>query len=322
MKITILGAGAYALALAHIINTNNHEVTVWSKIKDEVEEIKKTRKSNKLPDYIVPNSIKISNNLEKSVENCDLIVIAIPSTFFSSTIKELQPFYKNQPICIATKGIEQSSCEFMSNIVKNILNTNNIAVISGPSFARDIINNIPSALSLAFENNLEDLIKNAFENKFTKLNTSNDIIGIEICGAIKNVFALGAGMIEGMNLPISTLSFYITEVLNSTKELIIKLGGKEETILTYAGCGDIILSCTSNKSRNFSLGKMIGENKSTNEINEFIKNNTIEGLYTIESIKKILDIRNIKLPLIDKIYEIINTKSNPDELVKFLTVGK
>ena len=192
-------------------------------------------------------------------------------------------------------------------------------VISGGTFAEDIINMVPIGFSLASRSNYtRNIITKAMANDYVKIRHTRDIIGTEICGSIKNVIAIASGMLDGMGYPISTSTMFITESLHDIKALIKALGGNKKTILSFAGFGDILLTCTSTKSRNYTLGKLIGEGKSKEEINNYIKNTTIEGLYTLYSIKKLLRNKKIKMPIINLIYDIIVNEKEPSNLTKFL----
>ena len=320
MKVTILGAGAYGLALATMVNENNHDITIWTKMDSELKELKeKHTNSRVLPDFILPNNLKYTNDLQEAVKDTELIIIAVPAGFVDNVSKELNKYYKNQPICIASKGIEQDTCLFVDDVVKKYIKTDNIAVISGPSFAVDIIKKVPIGLSLATKDEeTEKVVIKALQNKYLKLRVTDDIIGIEVCGSVKNIIAIAAGMIDGMELPESTQAMFITEALHDMKEIIKALDGNKNTILSFAGFGDLLLTATSIKSRNFRFGKMIGE-KTPNEIIEQYKaNTTIEGLYTLKSIYKLLDNKKVNIPIINLIYDIIFNNESPEELKDFL----
>ena len=320
MKVTILGSGAYGLALALMVNENNHDITIWTKLDSELKELKENHTNNRvLPDFILPNNFKYTNNLKQAIKNSDLIIIAVPAGFVDSVSKELSDYYENQPICIASKGIEQDTCLFVDDVVKKYIKTDKIAVISGPSFAIDIIKKVPIGLSLATKDrDTEDIVINALQNNYLKLRTTDDIIGIEICGSVKNIIAIAAGMIDGMGLPESTQAMFITESLHDIKELIKALGGNKNTILSFAGFGDLLLTATSIKSRNFRFGKMIGENTPKELIEEYKNNTTIEGLYTLKSIYKLLDNKKVNIPIINLIYNIIFNDKDPNEIKEFL----
>lgn len=319
MKIGILGTGAYGMALASIFEYNKCNVMMWTNSKDEMELLLRDRKSDKI-DYDIPESIGISTNLKDVVCGSDIIVIAVPAKFVGTVCAQAHEYFKKgQTICIASKGIEQDTCLFLYDVVRNNINTNDIAVISGGTFAVDIVKRVPVGLTLATKSSMaSEMIMKAMENDYVKLRPTEDIIGTEICGAIKNVIAIASGMLDGMGYPESTSTMFITESLHDIKELIKALGGDSKTILSFAGFGDLLLTCTSVKSRNYTLGKIIGENRPREEIDKYIETTTIEGLYTLKSIKMLLKNKKIKMPIINLIYDIIIDKKDPSELVRFL----
>lgn len=319
MKIGILGAGAYGMAMASVFDNNGHKIKIWSNSEEEVNLLLTNHKSNKI-DYIIPDDFVITTDMKLVVMDADIIVIAVPSEFVRNVCMELNKYFKEeQIICIASKGIENNSCLFMDDVVRQCIKTDNIAVISGGTFAEDMVKEVPVGLTLATKSKLAgDMMLKAMENDYVKIQITDDIIGTEICGSIKNVFAIAAGMLEGMKYPESTKSLFMTEVIKDIKFLIKSLGGKEETILSFAGIGDILLTCSSSKSRNYTLGKMIGEERERQEIKKYIDSSTIEGLYTLNSIKKLLKDKEIEMPIIDLISDIIMGKKNLIELNNFL----
>lgn len=320
MKVTILGTGAYGLALANMFNQNKNDITLWTRFKDEKEQIEKENKTKTLPNINLSKNFNYSCDMKEAINDSTLIVIAVPAGAVNDVSKELAKYYKKeQHICIASKGIEQNSCLFVADVLKKYIKTKNLAVISGGTFAIDMFKNCPLGLSLATKNKeTEKVLKESLQNDLLKLRTTNDIIGIEICGSIKNVIAIASGMLDGMGYPESTSCMFITESLNDIKNLIKALGGSKKTILSFAGFGDLLLTCTSTKSRNYTLGKMIGEKRKKEEIDDYINNTTIEGLYTLKSIYKLLKRKKVKMPIIDLIYNIIFKNKDPQELAKFL----
>ena len=320
MKIAILGPGAYGLSLAAMFHKNNCDISMWSKFKEEIENLKKERTSPKLPNYFIPKEIKFTTNMEACVKDADLIVIAVPAGHVDTVALELKKYYKSsQHLCIASKGIEQDTCLFVHDVIDKYIKTKKLAVISGPSFAIDIVSGYPIGLSLGTTNSsTEQILKSTLQNKHLKLRTTKDITGIEICGSIKNVIAIAAGILDGLGANESTQAMFITESLHDIKGLIKALGGDKNTILSFAGFGDLLLTCTSIKSRNFTYGKMIGENRDKKEIANYVKNTTIEGLYTLESIYSLINNKKVDMPIIDLIYDIIFNNKKPEELLNFL----
>lgn len=319
MKICILGSGAYGSALAVILNENKNKVFLWSPFKKEIETFKEHREPLKLPGVKLAEDIVITNDIEEAAMDADFVVLAIPTAFVRGTLKKIKKYVKNKPICIASKGIEQDTCAFVNEIISEELGTNNIAVISGPSFAIDVANRVPVGLTLACKSKeTTDMIYGAFSNSHFKLRICSDIIGTEVCGAIKNVIAIAAGMLSGMKMPESTSAMLITESVHDIKDLIKGLGGDGDTISSFAGFGDLLLTATSTKSRNFSFGMLVGSGASKEDIDDYINNTTIEGLYTLTSIKELLTSINTKMPIVDLLYDIIYGDKMAKDLIKFL----
>ena len=322
MKVTILGTGAYGLALSKVLVENKNEVTMWTTFEIEKKELLETKKSSKLDGFILDDNIVITTNLEESVKDSKLIVIAIPTAFVTSVCKDLKKYIKSeQHICIASKGIEQDTCLFVHDMVKKQIKTKNIGAISGPSFAVDLVKEVPVGLAVASKSKLTlNIIREAFCNNHFKLYPTNDIIGIEVCGAVKNIIAIASGMIDGMGYPISTQALLITQSLHDIRSLIHFLGGSKQTILSFAGFGDILLTCTSSKSRNYTFGKLIGSNASKEIIDDYKNKITVEGLYTLKSIHKLIKNKKIDIPTINIIYDIVFKDENIDKLIEYLMI--
>lgn len=319
MKIGILGSGAYGLALSSILINNKHEVFIWTHSDEEKEMLIKTRKSPKLDSYTIPDNMVITNDLEETIKDKDLIVIAVPAFAFESTVKEMSKYIlKKQAVLIATKGIQQDTCLFLNDVFLKYCK-NSLAIISGPTFAVDIVKESPVGFSLATKHKTTEMIvRKCFENNKTKFRRSKDILGVEICGSIKNVMAIASGMLEGMGVTDSTRALFLTESMNDIKELINALGGKKKTILGFAGFGDILMTCTSKNSRNFSFGYLIGKGATEEEINNYLKSTTVEGMYTLKSIHKLVRRKKVKMPIINLIHNIIIGKKDKSEILEFL----
>lgn len=321
MNITILGTGAYGLALSSMFLENNCNVTMWTNSDEEKERLENDKCNKKvLPDYNICSKIKITVNLREAINDANLIVIAIPVKFINSVVLDFKDYYKKeQHICIASKGIEQDSCLFIANIVNKYIKTNKICVISGGTFAIDMIKKVPLGLTLASNSKATiNIMKQTLQNQYLKLVVTNDILGVEMYGAIKNIIAIASGIIDGMGYPESTKCMFITNALNDTVNLIHKMGGNKKTILTYAGIGDLFLTCSSVKSRNYSFGRMVGENVDKNVINNYIMDTTIEGLYTLKSIYKLVNEKKLSIPLIDILYDIIYCNKDVKMLDEYL----
>ena len=323
MKIAMIGVGAYSTALTMMLSKKeNNKIMMWTENPEIVEQSKhETRILEKIfPELELPFNVDVTNSFEEALDGASLIFIAVAAKYVDDVCKSMKPFYnKKIPICIASKGIEETTGSFLSDIVKNELETENISVLSGPTFAIDMINNEPIALALAGTNEKTiQIVKENLANDTLKLRECNDLIGIQICGSIKNVIAIAAGMIKGLGYSESTLAFLINESLHDIKYLIDELGGDKKTVLSYAGVGDLLLTCTSTKSRNFSFGYTVGSTKDRKAIKSFLETHTVEGYYTLSSIYKLVKNNHINLTIINLIYDIIMNGKDPNLLSKFL----
>lgn len=314
MKICILGTGAYGLALAVALNKSN-DITMWTKFEEEKNIIDSNHMYERvLPKVIIPNNIYITTSIEEAVRDKDLIIIAIPVKFIDNTCRDLEKYYNNQCLCIASKGIDDTLL-FIHQILEKYFPINNITVISGASFAIDTVKEYPIGLTVAGKNGIAiDKVKLAFSNTNIRLQETNDMIGVEICGSIKNVVALGCGILDGIGVTESTKAKFITEALQGIVSLIQACGGNYKTVISYSGIGDLILTCTSTKSRNFSLGKIIAT-QDKGLIKEYINNHTVEGLNTLNTIIRLMNTVNLDIPIFRNIHNVIYNNVNLKILV-------
>lgn len=324
MKISVIGTGAYGLAIALSLAKNGNEIMMWTENVNKELEFKDTGKLSSILPNDIPYNIKVSSSFEEVLKNTKLIYIVTASKYVASVCEGMLPYYKTSiPVCIATKGLEESSLDLLSNIAQKILKTKNIAVISGPTFAIDMANNEPVALALASINaRTKNLVLKTLPGETLKLRPTDDLIGIQLCGSVKNIIAIASGILEGLGYSDSSRSFLINESLHDIKHIIKYLGGNPKTILSFAGIGDLMLTCSSKKSRNFSFGYVIGSTKSQEKIEEYLTNNTVEGYYTLETVHNLLKRKKINIELIDVIYNIVYKFDNPETLAKFLITKK
>lgn len=321
MNITIIGTGVYGIAMANALSQNKkNNIIMWSESNESKDKLEATRNNfEPLGGLNIPESIKFTTSYEEALKDADLVFIMCAAKFVGSVCKEMIPYItKKMHFIIGSKGIEQESCRFVHEVFLNFINTKKLAVISGPSFAIDIANLEPIGLSIASKSSdtIQSVLK-AYKGTNIKLRKTNDMVGIELCGSIKNVIAVAAGILEGLGYSESTRSFLITESLHDIKELIHALNGKKKTILSYAGVGDLLLTATSTKSRNYSYGVILGSGN-FDQAQEYLENTTVEGYYTLKSIYALLRQKKIKMPVIDLIYNIVMKNDDPNKLAKFL----
>lgn len=319
MKIGIFGTGAYGIALTSVLTKNDCDITMWTKFEEEKNNLEQTRQNTKyFEGYKIDERIKITNNIEECVKNKDLLIIAIPVEFIEELLINMKKYIKDNHILIASKGIEKENGLFISEIVEKYLDTKNIGIISGPSFAIDLITENPIGLSLASKSNeTMNIVKNAFKNGCIKIKETEDIYGTELCGALKNIFAIATGILDGLETTDSTKATFMTEVFNSMKDILNKFNCNKETMASYAGIGDLLLTCTSVKSRNYCFGKLIGQKRNRDK-EDYLNNNTVEGYNTLKSVMQLLKRKNFDIEIINLIYKVVIEDYNPEILLSFI----
>lgn len=325
MKIAIIGTGVYGIAMATALSQNKkNKITMWAESEEAVKKTIEMRDSyTPLNGLKIPESIKFTASYEEALKDAELVFIMCAAKFVGSVCKGMMPYInKKMHFIIGSKGIEQESCRFVHEVFLNFINTRKVGVISGPSFAIDIAKLEPIGLSIGIRSkDTLNVVLKAYKGTNIKLRESNDLIGLELCGSIKNVIAVAAGILEGLGYSESTRSFLITESLHDIKELIKGLNGNKKTILSFAGVGDLLLTATSTKSRNYSYGVLLGK-KDFKEANKYLENTTVEGYYTLKSIYTLLRRKKIKMPVIDLIYNIVMKNDDPKKLAQFLMEKK
>lgn len=317
MNIGIIGCGAYAISLSTLFDNLNVNLTMWTKIEKEYHELTEKHTNLNALNYNLNQNIKYTMSLKDLSNNNDILIIVIPAGFIKSTIKELKPFYHNQPIIIASKGMIEDDNMLISEYLEKELLTNKISCLSGPTFAIDMIEKNPIGLTLA-SNNLDNL--NYCNNIFNKIDyltidITNDIIGVQLCGILKNIMAIATGILNGMNINSSTKTKFFIDASNEVKTIVEKLGGNKETFNLYAGIGDFLLTTTNLKSRNYTFGTLIGNNQ---DYENYKNNTTVEGVENLDGIYNLLKSKQINSKIIDILYEIIYLHKNKNLLLDYL----
>ena len=320
MKVSILGAGAYGIALSKILVDNGMDVMIWTKVQDEYDMLTLERCNNSaLPSFKIDKNIKITMNMEDAIKDANVIFVATSIKFIKDVLLEAKKYYKKgQHICMACKGITEDDLSFGSEMAQNVLKSKRIAVISGGTFANDMVmDNLMGLVISSHNKSTCKIINKCIYQKNIKTMISSDVLGVELCGAVKNVIAIACGIMDGANYSESTKSMFFTIFLNELVEMIYYLGGSKGTILNYAGIGDLWLTSTSNNSRNYSLGLMIGNKQDKNKIDKYIKNFTVEGFYTLNSIYLLLKKKKYRVKFFDILYEILYKDGNIDLFLNY-----
>jgi len=316
-KITVLGTGGWGMALGICAFNTGHEVVMWSPFPEEVELLTTKRTNEKLlKDIYLPEGMTITSDLSL-VEGSLITIIATPSTVVRSVAKQLAE-YKNFGIVVnVSKGLEKGSLKRLSEIIGEELPNSQIAVLSGPSHAEEVARKIPTSLVAASSSlTAASIVQSELSSEFLRIYTSDDLIGVELGGALKNVIAICAGICDGLNLGDNTKAALITRGLAEMARLGVRMGANERTFSGLTGIGDLVVTCTSVHSRNNRFGKKVG---SGTDIQTALKEvGTVEGYYATLMAHELGVKYNAYLPIIDTCYAILYENKPIDTVVKEL----
>lgn len=319
-KITIIGTGVYALSMAYALSKNTeNDITMWTESDKSLSYINENKESYPLLKNIkIPNTIKFTTSYEEAIKNTNNLFIMTSSQYFTSVINNIKPYLNNNiNIIIGTKGLDHDNSKFLFEDLLSIYNTDRLGVISGGSIAQDIITNELIGITLASKNiNLCKDIINLYKNTNIKINCTKDLISTSILGSIKAIYALGAGLFGSLYQSPSAKCLYFTEISKEITKLLEDLGGNKDSLIDFAGLGDLEVTTSTITSRNYKLGYLIGTK--SNEVDEFKKNNTIEGLHLLIDYKRLLDSKNLHYKIIDSIYDIIINNKDINILINNL----
>ena len=317
--IGVMGGGAWGTTVAKLLSDKNSNVLLWAKETQVKKDIEKTRINKTYLNKIKLNkSLKITNHLE-DLSELDILFVVIPTQYIQATLKPLKKIIKRNCILVnCAKGIDIRSTSLISEVINKTLPSNRLAIMSGPNFALEIALGKPTATLIATQK-ISDAkyIANLISSKTFRPYLSNDIIGAQICGAMKNVYAIGCGIIVGKNFGENAVASVIARSFAEIKSVGKKLGAQPETLSGLSGLGDLFLTCSSKKSRNFSLGFDLAKGK---KLENLLRNKkTIaEGAYTVKAIKKLGKKLKLSLPLNDAIYKILYQNKNINNTISEL----
>jgi len=319
MRISVLGAGGWGTALSIVLHSNGHDVTLWEYKKAYAKSLSKTR-FNKiyLPGIKIPKEIKVTHSLEDAAENMHMIVLAVPSQFVRSVIQKFKKVdFRDTTLVSVAKGIETDTLLTVSLIIKDVLKNirdENIGVLSGPSHAEEVAKKIPTAVVAASKSiETAEQIQAAFMTSYLRVYSSTDIIGVELGGALKNVIAIGAGIVDGAKFGDNTKAAIMTRGVAEISRLGIELGARPETFSGLSGIGDVIVTCMSRHSRNRYVGEQIGKGKKLKDILKSM-NMVAEGVVTAKSARDLAIQAKVDTPIIEAVYKTLHENRDPQKM--------
>ena len=305
-NITIIGSGSFGCALGYILSKNNN-VKIWSYTEEEKDYINNKHKCMLLPELTLDSNIKCYTNYEEAISGSDYLLLVVPSNSIKETCKNIKPYIRNQEIILGSKGFDDGN--LLSDIIKEELNVIP-SIISGPSHAEQIIKDVPTYINYSGNK----YINKIFETDKFHLIYNDDIIGIQVCGAFKNIISIIEGILEGLNYESNTISYVITEGLKEIKNIGIKIGAKESTFYDLCGMGDLLASSLSQDSRNKKCGLLLSKGKNIENIKKEI-GMTIEGLDAVVNAYNLINEYEIDAPLISNLYKIIYNNKDINSII-------
>lgn len=318
MNITILGAGAWGTALAIALSAK-HAVTLWARDPEQAVALDRSRFNTRyLPEVGLPESVRVSGNLQRALEVAALALVATPTAGLRDTLRALRRAGRELPVLWVCKGFERSSARLPHEIAAEELGEIRCGALSGPSFALEVAQGRPTALTLA-SRDAKFARATALElhQSLLRVYFSTDLTGVEIGGAAKNVMAIATGICDGLGLGFNARAALITRGLAEITRLGVALGGRRETFMGLAGAGDLILTCTGNLSRNRQVGLLLAQGHQINNILPTL-GHVAEGVYSAQEIQRIADARSIDMPINRAVYDVLYSGLGPPEAVQSL----
>lgn len=318
-KVGILGAGTWGIALAKMLANSGHDVTVWSALPAEIDELSKSRKHKNLSGMTIPQSVSFTKDVQKVTGEKEILLCAVPSVFVRPTMNAVKQFVpEGQIIVDVAKGIEQDTLLTMTQIISDVIPKAKVVALSGPTHAEEVAFDMPTTIvSACSDMKVAEKVQDIFMNTCMRVYTNVDILGVELCGALKNVIALASGICSGLGYGDNTRAALITRGMEEITKLGVKMGCMEQTFYGLSGIGDLIVTATSNHSRNNKCGYLIGKGLSVKDAIKQV-GMVVEGINAIPAAMKLQSRYGVELPIISAVNDVVNNGADPRETVRKL----
>ena len=316
--ITVIGSGSWGVALSIYLANEGHNVKIWSFDEEEKRIINEDKKCKFLPNVTIPDNIKCYTTYEEALEGSEIILHVTPSKFTRNIFKGYKQYVGNRPVIICSKGFEKDTLKTLDEVIEEELEGVKVGVLSGPSHAEEVSIGVPTVLVVASKHEeVRNLIQKTFMSGKMRIYTTDDVKGVELGGALKNIIAFCAGVAAGIGLGDNSFAALITRGLTEISRLGVSLGGKRETFYGLSGLGDLIVTCLSEHSRNRKAGKLIGQGKTLEETKKEV-GMVIESIDNIDVAYELGKRQNAYMPIIETVYEVIYNELDPQTAVKNL----
>lgn len=306
-QVGVIGAGSWGIALAKVLHTNGHQVTVWSISEQEIAMLSEKREHvEKLPGVKLPEDMVFTTDMETAAAGKDYLILAVPSVFTRSTAKTMAPFVRQgQVIVCVAKGIEESTLATLSDIVEQEIPAAEVAVMCGPSHAEEVGCGLPTTVVAgAAKRRVAEGVQDLFMNGVFRVYTSPDVLGMELGGALKNVIALAAGMADGLGYGDNTKAALITRGIAEMNRLATAMGASHETLGGLTGIGDLIVTCESRHSRNRKAGMLMGQGRTMQQAMDEVKM-VVEGVYSAKAAIRLAEKYGVDMPIVEAVNRVL-----------------
>lgn len=323
MNVAVIGSGTWGIALATHLARKGNNIKIWSFKEEEAETINKDRSCKFLPNLVIDEKITAYTDLKTVINGSEMILHVTPSKFVRETIKKYKDYVTNQPIIMCAKGFESETLYTLSQVIEEEMPNVKYGIFSGPSHAEEVSIEIPTAIVIASKDEeIRDLVQSTFMNEKMRVYTSDDVIGVELGGALKNIIAFCAGVATEIDLGDNSFAALITRGLVEITRLGMAMGGKHDTFYGLSGLGDLIVTCMSEHSRNRRAGRLIGKGYTVEQARAEI-GMVIESIDNIEVAYKLAKKYNIEMPIVNVVYDVLYNGLNPrDGVTILMTRGK
>ncbi|MBL4606705.1 MAG: NAD(P)H-dependent glycerol-3-phosphate dehydrogenase [Pseudomonadales bacterium] len=323
-SVAVLGGGSFGTAIANIIADNGHQVGVWLRDKTLVDQFQRSGENVKyLPGYPLNPKVQFTNDLKSLCTHAEIIFLAIPSKSFRSVLQQIKPYVSPDQMMISTaKGIEADSFMLMSQVIEQELGTTKVGVLSGPNLAVEIAQRkLTGTVIASNDKELNKTIQTLLSQPYFRVYANDDVFGVELGGALKNIYAIAAGMADALGMGENTKGMLITRSLAEMSRMAAKLGGNPSTFLGLSGVGDLMVTCSSPLSRNYQLGYLLGEGLTLDEANTKL-NQTVEGVNTVRLVRNKAQELGLYMPLVSGMYAILFDGQDLKTVISDLMMGE
>lgn len=323
MKITVAGAGTWGTALGRILALKNLDACIWSRFQEELDLLKSTRKHPNLGDAVIPDSVSFTTEISTAATDADYLIMAVPSVYTRETIKDFAPYVDRKTILIsAAKGIESTTLMTLSEVIGDEMNQagkkNTVVALSGPTHAEEVARDLPTLIVCACEDTDAAVkVQQLFDGTCIRPYVNPDARGVQICGALKNVEALAVGIARGLGYGDNTCAAMITRGMEEIRRLGLAMGCREKTFFGLAGIGDLIVTATSQHSRNNRAGYLIGQGKTVEEAVSEI-GMVVEGMNALPAAIALCEKFHMDMPLINAVRSVVIDHAQPSDVVREL----